>query len=142
MNTSDEIMAYIQSLPLKFQGDISHLHQLIQQWLPNCKLWFEDGKNEEGKTISNPNIGYGKYTIKYANGDEKECFQIGLSATATGISIYILGIRNKLDLKELIAQKIGNAKVTGYAIKFKSINAIQLPILKEAIQLGAKTSNP
>ncbi|MCK9282491.1 MAG: hypothetical protein M0P71_17895, partial [Melioribacteraceae bacterium] len=71
------------------------LHELTLQVLPACKLWFSDGRNSEGKTIANPNIGYGFYTIKYADGTTREFYQIGLSANKTGISVYILGIKDK-----------------------------------------------
>ena len=60
--------------------------------LPECKLWFFDGKNSENKTVSNPNIGYGFHTIKYANGETREWFQIGISANKAAIRY---GFENK-----------------------------------------------
>ncbi len=74
---------------------MQELHQHILQVMPKCKLWFLDGKDDKGKTVSNPNIGYGSYTIKYADGTTREFYQIGLSANTTGISVYILGIKDK-----------------------------------------------
>ena len=74
---------------------MQELHRRILQILPKGKLWFLDGKNNEGKTVSNPNIGYGSYTINYANGISREFYQIGMSANSTGISIYIMGIEDK-----------------------------------------------
>jgi hypothetical protein len=56
-------------------------------------MWFLDGKNSEGKVISNPNIGYGSYTIHYTDRTTKEFYQIGLSANTSGISVYIMGIQ-------------------------------------------------
>ena len=64
------------------------LHQMISALIPTGKLWFLDGKDETGKTVSNPNIGYGSQAIKYANGTTKEFYQIGISANTTGISVY------------------------------------------------------
>jgi hypothetical protein len=55
---------------------------------PECKLRFNDGKNSDGKVVANPNIGYGLYTIKYADGTTRDFYQIGLSANKTGISVY------------------------------------------------------
>ncbi|HVC48909.1 MAG TPA: hypothetical protein VND43_01910, partial [Burkholderiales bacterium] len=95
MNVQEQIEKYITSQPGPKLSDIQTLHRHILETLPGCKLWFDDGKNSEGKTVSNPNIGYGYYTIKYADGKTKEFFQIGLSANKTGISIYILGIKDK-----------------------------------------------
>jgi hypothetical protein len=57
------------------------LHRIILDVRPACKLWFLDGKNSENKTVSNPNIGYGLQTIKYADGKNRVFFQIGMSAT-------------------------------------------------------------
>jgi len=41
--------------------------------------------------VANPNIGYGAYTIRYADGSSREFYRIGLSANTTGISVYALG---------------------------------------------------
>ena len=51
--------------------------------------------NEDGKVVANPNIGYGLYTIAYANGSSREFYRIGLSANTTGISVYVLGLDDK-----------------------------------------------
>ena len=84
MNVQDQIKQYITSQPEPKRSDMQALHRLILQILPGCKLWFLDGKNSENKTVSNPNIGYGSYTIKYADGTTREFYQIGLSANTTG----------------------------------------------------------
>jgi hypothetical protein len=112
------------------------LHQSTLQTLPGCKLWFTDGKNSEGKVVANPNIGYGSYTIKYADGTTKEFYQIGLSANKTGISVYILGLDDKTYLANTFGKSIGKANVTGYCIRFKSIKDIDVDVLQEAIRSG------
>ena len=108
--------------------------------MPACKLWYLDGKDDTGKTVSNPNIGYGLYTIKYADGRTREFYQIGLSANTTGISVYIMGIQDKKYLAETYAKKIGKASVTGYCIKFKTLKDINIDILQEAIRYGVEAS--
>src|SRR6201995_5077071 len=95
MSTQQQIKAYIDSQPDAKKKEMQELHKLITSISPGCKLWFEDGKNSEGKVVSNPNIGYGFYTIKYADGKTKDFFRIGLSANTTGISVYVLGIKDK-----------------------------------------------
>ena len=129
MNVQEQIKEYITSQCEPKRSDMQELHQLILQVLPKCKLWFLDGKDAKGKTVSNPNIGYGSYDIKYADGTTKEFYQIGLSANKTGISVYILGIKDKTYLAQTYGKKIGKAKVTGYCIGFKTIKDIQLDIL-------------
>jgi hypothetical protein len=95
MNIQEQIKEYITSQPEPKRADMQALHRIILQVMPGCKLWFLDGKDSENKTVSNPNIGYGFRTIKYAGGKTREFYQIGMSANTTGISVYILGINDK-----------------------------------------------
>jgi len=118
---------------------MQELHQLTLQVSPGCKLWFTDGKNSDGKVVANPNVGYGFYTIKYADGTTKEFYRIGLSANTTGISVYVLGLEDKKYLAETFGKTLGKASVTGYCIKFKSIKDIDLDVLQAAIQYGLES---
>jgi len=119
---------------------MQELHRHILQVLPGCKLWFLDGKDSKGKTVSNPNICYGTHTIKYADGKTREFYQIGLSANTTGISVYILGIKDKKYLAQTYGKKIGKGNVSGYCIKFKTLKDININILEEAVRYGVETS--
>src|SRR5436305_9790640 len=114
MNVQEQIKKYIASQPEPKRSDMQELHLLTMQVLPGCKLWFDDGKNSENKTVSNPTIGYGFQTIKYANGTTKDFFKIGLSANTTGISVYILGIKDKTYLAQTYGKEPGKARVKGY----------------------------
>lgn len=136
MNTEEQIEEYIASQPEPKQTEMRALHQLTLQTSPGCKLWFTDGKNSEGKVVANPNIGYGFYTIKYADGTTREFYRIGLSANTSGISVYILGIEDKKYLAETYGKALGKASVTGYCIKFKTIKDIDLDVLQAAIRYG------
>ncbi len=136
MKVQEQIKSYITSQPEPKRGEMQTLHRSIQQAMPGCKLWFLDGKNSEGKTVSNPNIGYGFYTIKYADGTTKEFYQIGLSANTTGISVYIMGLKDKTYLAKTYGKKLGKATVTGYCIKFKGLKDINTDILDAAIRYG------
>ncbi|MES2371576.1 MAG: DUF1801 domain-containing protein [Bacteroidota bacterium] len=134
MNIKAQIKEYISTQPEPKRSDMQELHRIILQIKPACKLWFLDGKNSEGKIVSNPNIGYGSYTITYADGTTREFYQIGLSANTTGISVYILGLDDKTYLAETYGKNLGKASVTGYCIKFKTLKDINVDILKEAIR--------
>lgn len=136
MNQQEQINEYITCQPEPKCSEMHELHQMITDLMPNCKLWFLDGRNNEGKTVSNPNIGYGIQTIKYADGTTREFYQIGLSANTTGISVYILGIEDKAYLSQTYGKEIGKASVTGYCIKFKTIKDIKINVLLEAIRYG------
>lgn len=136
MSTQDQIQQYINSQPEAKRNDMQELHERILETLPGCKLWFLDGLNSEGKVVSNPNIGYGSYTIKYADGTTKEFYQIGLSANTTGISVYIMGLEDKKYLPETFGETLGKASVTGYCIKFKKLSDINIDVLEEAVRYG------
>src|SRR6266849_10633335 len=142
MNVQEQIKKYISSQPEPKRSDMQELHRFILQVLPGCKLWFLDGKNSENKTVSNPNIGYGSYTIKYADGATREFFQIGISANTTGISVYILGIKDKTYLAHTYGKKLGKAKVTGYCVRFKTLTGINVDMLQAAIRYGAEATSP
>lgn len=141
MNIKEQIEAYIATHPEPKRSDMQKLHRIILEVMPKCKLWFLDGKNDKGKTVSNPNIGYGLQTIKYADGKTKEFYQIGISANTTGISVYVMGIEDKKYLPKTFAKTIGKASVTGYCIKFKTLKDINIDVLKEAIQDGVEQTN-
>jgi len=134
MNVKEQIKQYITSQPEPKRSEMQELHRIILETMPGCKLWFLDGKDDKGKIVSNPNIGYGSYTIKYADGTTREFYQIGLSANTTGISVYIMGIKDKKYLANTYGKKLGKASVTGYCIKFKTIKDINVDILQEAIR--------
>jgi hypothetical protein len=136
MNIKEQITAYITSHAEPKSSEMQELHRIILQAMPKCKLWFLDGKDDKGKIVSNPNIGYGSYTIKYADGTTREFYQIGLSANTTGISVYIMGIEDKTYLIQTYGKKLGKASVTGYCIRFKTIKDINIDILQAAIQDG------
>ncbi|PWT95678.1 MAG: hypothetical protein C5B52_17330 [Bacteroidetes bacterium] len=140
MSVQEEIKKYIASQPEPKRSEMQELHNLTLQTLPKCKLWFTDGKDSNNKTVSNPNIGYGAYTIKYADGSTREFYQIGLSANTTGISVYILGIKDKKYLADTYGKKLGKASVTGYCIKFKTVKDIDTSVLSAAIKDGATKS--
>ncbi len=141
MDVQDQIDAYISGQPAVKRSDMLALHQVILHVMPDCRLWFLDGKDSEGKTVSNPNIGYGLQTMTYADGKSREFYQIGMSANTAGISVYILGIEDKTYLSRAYGQKIGRATVTGYCIRFKALKDIDVGVLETAIRDGLEARN-
>ena len=142
MSVEQQIDEYIGAQPKPKRTDIRELHNMVLGVMPKCKLWFLDGKDGEGKIVSNPNIGYGLQTMKYADGSSREFYQIGLSGNKTGISIYIIGIEDKKYLAKTFGKDLGKASVTGYCIKFKTLKDINLDVLKAAIRFGFERPAP
>jgi hypothetical protein len=141
MKIEEQINTYIATQPASKLGEMQELHRIILGIMPKCKLWYLDGKNDQGKTVSNPSIGYGVRTITYADGKTKEFYKIGISSNTTGISLYILGIVDKNYLAQTYGQELGKASVTGYCIKFKTLKDINVDKLEEAIRYGIEQTN-
>jgi hypothetical protein len=139
-STLSEINHYLNSIDDGKKEDILLLHQFIQDCLTVTELSFHSGLNEEQKIVSNPIIGYGSYQHRFAKGKIAPMFQIGLTANTNGISIHIMGIRQKLDLPNLISPQIGKANVSSYCIQFKRVQDINLDVLKTAIVKGVEVS--
>lgn len=141
MDIQEQIEQYINSQPELKRVDMEVLHKRILQAMPGCELWFLDGKNSEGKTVSNPNIGYGAYSMKYTNGTTRDFYQIGMSANQTGISVYVLGIDDKNYLAKTFGKDLGKASVSGYCIKFKNLKDISIDVLETAIRYGVELTS-
>ncbi len=136
MEIPERVEAYLASQPQPKQADLRALHARMLAEFPECRLWFNDGRNEVGKVVANPNIGYGVYTITYADGSSREFYRIGLSANTTGISVYVLGLDDKTYLARTYGASIGKASVTGYCIRFTRLSAVNADTLHAAIRYG------
>jgi hypothetical protein len=141
MSLQEQIEEYIAAQPEPKRRDMRELHGMILGMMPDGRLWFLDGKDETGRTVSNPNIGYGFQTIKYADGRTKEFYQIGMSANTSGISVYILGLEDKKYLAETYGKEIGKASVTGYCIKFKKLKDVNRDVLQAAMRHGIEQTS-
>ena len=136
MNVQERIEAYLEEHPEPKQSDLRRLHELMIRVSPGCQLWFLDGKNELGKVVSNPNIGYGFSTMNYADGSTRDFYQVGLSANKAGISVYIIGIEDKTFLANTFGPTLGKAAITGYCIRFRRLADIDVTVLEAAIRYG------
>ena len=132
----EQIDAHIASQAEPKRSDLLALHKRVLNIKPDVRLWFYDGRDDKGKIVTNPNIGYGFCTLQYAKGDTKEFYQIGISATKTGISIYILGKKDLSYLAKTFAKSIGKATLTSYCIKFKTLQDVNLETLEAALRYG------
>jgi len=142
MNVRKQIRDHIAAQPESKRRDMQALHDIILGVMPGCKLWFLDGLDESGRTLSNPNIGYGVQTMTYADGSTRQFYQVGISANTTGISVYIMGIKDKKYLPENYGDRIGQASVSGYCIKFRTLANIDVKVLVDAMRYGIGQTRP
>ncbi len=136
MTTVESIQNYLAAQAEPKRGDMNELHRVILELMPGCRQWFLDGKDVTGKTVSNPNIGYGSQTMTYADGSTREFYQIGLSANTAGISVYIMGLNDKTFLAREFGATLGKVSVTGYCIKFRALKDVRIDVLVAAIRSG------
>ncbi len=59
-----------------------------------------------------------------------------MSGNKTGISVYVLGLKDKKHLAKTYGKKLGKASVTGYCIRFKALKDINTDTLEAAIRYG------
>jgi hypothetical protein len=140
MTIKKQIDAHIAEQPEGKRADMLALHRRILKAMPGCKLWFLDGTDENGKKVTNPNIGYGQQTMTYADGTTRPFYQVGFSANTGGISVYIIGLEDRAYLPQTYGKTIGKAKVTGYCIKFKALKDIDVDVLEAAIRDGVEAT--
>jgi len=138
MDVQEQISEYLASQPEAKRGEMEQLHGRILALMPGCRLWFLDGRDEKGKVVSNPNIGYGAQTTRYANGKTREFYQIGMSGNTTGISVYVMGLKDRKLLAREFGERLGKATVTGYCIHFKRLAEIDVAVLLEAMRYGVE----
>jgi hypothetical protein len=139
MGVRAQIDGYIAGQPAGKREELRELHRRILAISPEAELWFLDGRNEEGKVVSNPNIGYGSETLSYANGQARAFYKVGLSANTAGLSVYVMGLKDKAYLSETYGARLGKCQVTGYCIRFRSVRDVDLGVLEEIVSeaLGA-----
>lgn len=136
MDTPAQVEAHLAAQPEPKQAELRQLHTMITTEFPGCRLWFSDGRDETGKVVTNPSIGYGSHTIRHADGSTREVYRIGLGANTKGISVYILGFPDKTHLARTYAAALGTATVTGYLIRFRRLADIDTGVLLAAIRDG------
>lgn len=141
MDVEEQIEGYIAGQPEPKRTEMHAFHRSILRLSPGCRLWFLDGRNADNKIVSNPNIGYGLQTIRYAGGGSRDFYRLGMSANTTGISLYVMGLEDRKFLSETWGRRLGKASVTGYCIKFRSVENIDMDVLEEVIRFALATEN-
>ena len=133
MSVREQIDRYIEDQSPTKRQELRDLHQRFLAISPDAQLWFLDGRNDEGKVVTNPNIGYGAETLSYASGDSRAFYKVGLSANTSGLSVYVMGLTDKTFLAQTYGGRLGKAKITGYCIRFRSLKDVDLGVLEEVV---------
>lgn len=140
MNTQQERIAeFIDGHTDQIALNLRCTHDFFTSFFPIETITLTDGKDATGKIVTNPMICYGTFVQHIANGSSKSLPQVTIAATQQGFSIYFLGIRGKIDLREL-SFDLGKVNVTGYCIRFKQWNEINQSTLKEIVLLSMQVT--
>ncbi|MBO9711057.1 MAG: DUF1801 domain-containing protein [Caulobacter sp.] len=139
MDVREQIDRYIDDQKPAKSAELRDLHRRILAISPDAELWFLDGRNDDGRVVSNPNIGYGSQRLDYASGESRPFYKLGLSANTSGLSVYVMGLKDKTYLSRTYGARLGKAKITGYCIGFRSVKDVDLEVLEEVVAdaLGA-----
>lgn len=134
MRIEQRIDDYFAAQPEPKRSELRQLHALMLGLIPGAELWFLDGKDESGRTVSNPSVGYGLQTTRLAQGMTREFYQVGISANTSGISVYLMGLDDRKFLAANYGARIGQARVTGYCIQFRRLDGVNLDVLCDAVR--------
>jgi hypothetical protein len=141
MSVQKQVDEFVAGLPEPKRNEMQQLQRAVLEIAPGSEVWFFDGKNDEGKTVTNPSVGYGQRTLAYADGSTKDFYRVGISPNSTGISVFIIGLSDKTYLARTYGKSIGKAKVTGYCIKFNSLKDVDSDVLRDALRHGMETAS-
>ena len=56
-DVQSQIQSHFEKLENAKSFELQQLHKLIVKINPTCKLWFDNGINDEGKVVTNPTVG-------------------------------------------------------------------------------------
>jgi hypothetical protein len=83
-----------------------------------------------------PNIvGFGSYHYKYASGREGDWFLTGFSPRKQALTIYLM---QQFDDKDPLLNNLGKFKTGKSCLYIKTLNDIDLPVLKKLITRSAE----
>ena len=134
MSTAEKISQHLATLSREKSAELSRLYQLIHGEMSTEDLQFFDGKNEQGKVITNPTIGFGQCRLTYSDGSFQDTFRLGISANSTGLSIHILGLKDKKFLNDFLGTRLSKAKITRYVIRFGKMKDVDEGVLRELVR--------
>lgn len=118
---------YIALISEPRKAEVQKLHDFITKTVPDLK-----------QGMYGSIIGYGNYHYKSVSGREGDWMVIGLASQKNYISIYICATKGDKYLPELYKEKLGKVSVGKSCIRFKKVENVKLPVLKQAILEGVK----
>ena len=121
------IKDYIDSIDEPRKSEIVKIDKFIRETAPELKPNFAYNM-----------LGYGWFHYKTKSGREGDWPVIALASQKNYISIYICSVKDGKYVAEIYDKRLGKVSVGKSCIRFKKIDDIKLPVLKEAIKESLK----
>jgi hypothetical protein len=121
---------YLRSLPSAIRPDMERLDVLITEAMKGHPKSMWEGVMWGGEQRI---IGYGDYTYRRSDRRTVEWFIVGLAAQQNHISVYVNATDDDGYLAERYAKELGKVKVGRSSITFKSIEDLDLDVLRELV---------
>jgi hypothetical protein len=118
---------YINMLVEPRKAEIIKLDKFIRFAAPELKPHFAYNM-----------LGYGSFHYKSRSGREGDWPVVSLASQKNYISIYICAVENGKYIAESLGKKLGKVSVGKSCIRFKKMEDLKLPVLKEAILKSVK----
>lgn len=124
---ADSVSGYLKLVPKERKEVINFLHAFIQKAVPQLKPHFAYNM-----------LGYGKFT--YVNYQKKTIDWpiIALANQKNYVSVYVCALDKGQYVAEKYKKKLGKVSVGKSCIRFKKLEDVNLPVLKEVIRHAAK----
>ncbi len=103
---------------------------------PDTRLWFLDGKDDSGKIVFNPNIGYGAGHPAARTARAWSSIASAFERQHDG-NIDLRHVNDWKYLAQTFGPTLGKASVTGYCIKFKSLADLDSAVLEDLLRSSA-----
>lgn len=118
---------YLTAVPEKQQELMQFLHTFIQKSAPKLKPYFAYNM-----------LGYGAFPWRNAKHEPITWPVIALANQKNYVSLYVCAVIDGKYVAETYKKELGNVDVGKSCIRFKKIEDVNLPALKQVIQLAAK----
>ncbi len=115
----------------KNEQDLRKLDKLITDTVPELERYLFNG-------MSMSMVSYGSYHYKYSSGKEGDWPIIALAKQKNHLSMYVSAVRDGKYLPEIYSDRLGKVSCGKSCIRFKSINDLDLPAVKDLISEAAE----
>ncbi len=121
------VAEYLSAVPEGRAKDIHFLHSFIQKAAPKLKPHFAYNM-----------LGYGSFPYLNYKKEMIEWPIVALANQKNYISVYVCALDGKQYVAEKYKKDLGKVSVGKSCIRFKKVEDVNLPVLKNVLQVAAK----